>query len=117
METEMNILERMKFRHKGADAAAAATYQDVLPRTIEISVKQDGDDYTAKVIKADDTDLDDGQLVTEAKDLDTLVRNVNDLMCTYVEMPDHVRPYYGDPYKPKNTDDTGSPTFVLTDEK
>lgn len=97
----MNILEKMKSHIFGADPEIVAAYHTVLPKRINVSVKKDGDYLLAKINTISDKKI-DGLLITEAKDFDSLISSVNDLMYTYVNMPENVRPYYGDVFKPED---------------
>ena len=85
------------------DPDAIAAYRTVLPDNLHVSVKKDGDIFIAKVDKVGKTKI-KGLLITEAKDLDTLISNVNDLVYTYVNMPTRIRPYYGELFTPRDLD-------------
>ncbi len=84
-----------------ADSDIVAAYQTVLPRVIHVALKHDGDNVIAIINKIDDTKV-KGLLITEAKNDEELVSNVNDIVYAYVEMPEHIRPYYGNIFAPKD---------------
>ena len=97
----MMTLEKIRSRIFGADPDAVAAYQSVLPHNIQVSLKRDGEYIIARIDKVDSTKLDKSLLITEAKDMESLVSSVNDLLYTYVNMPLNIRPYYGDVFKPE----------------
>ncbi len=96
----MNILSRLKYRILPADPVSVAAYRTVLPKNIHVSVKKDKEYFIATVDKVNEEKI-TGLLITEAKDMDSLIRMVNDLIFTYIKMPDNIRPYYGDIFKPE----------------
>lgn len=98
----MKLFEDLKTRVFGIDPDSVAAYQTVLPHDIRVNVKSDDGVFIAKIQKVDNKDLSDSLLITEAKDMETLIRNVNDLLYTYVDMPTQIRPYYGNIFVPEN---------------
>lgn len=98
----MKFLENLRIRLSGVDPDSVAAYQTVLPHSIRVNVKNDDGFLIAKIEKVDNKDLSKGLLITEAKDMDSLINNVNDLLFTYVDMPPQIRPYYGTIFKPEN---------------
>lgn len=97
----MSLMEKFKYRVFGADPESVAAYQTVLPHNIYVRMKKDGSYLIAKIDAVDDKKLEKSLLITEAKDIDSLVSNVNDLLYTYVNMPLNIRPYYGNVFKPE----------------
>ena len=95
----MNYLESLRYRIFGTDPEVVAAYQTILPKSIEVAVKKDGDFIIAKINKVGENSS-ENLLITQAKNLDELVDNVNDLMYTYINMPTYVRPYYGNIFQP-----------------
>lgn len=97
----MNTLDKIRFRLFGADPVSVAAYHTVLPRNIHVSLKRDKGYILARVDEVGEDSI-KGLLITEAKDMDQLIKNVNDLIYTYVKMPENIRPYYGDVFIPEN---------------
>lgn len=97
----MKTLERFKTRFFGADPESVAAYQSVLPHTIRVVVRKDDGQIIATINKVDKKKLDKSLLITEARDIDSLITNVNDLLYTYVNMPMNIRPYYGNVFHPE----------------
>ena len=96
----MDVLEKIKSRIFGADPDSVAAYHTVLPKNVHVALKKDGEHLIAVVDKVGGKKI-KGLLITEAKDLDSLVSSVNDLIYTYVKMPDNIRPYYGEVFQPE----------------
>lgn len=96
----MNVIDKVRHGLFGADPDAVAAYHTVLPKNIHVSIKKDGECLLARINEVDKTKI-KGLLITEAKDIDSLVGNVNDLVFTYVKMPNNIRPYYGNVFKPE----------------
>ena len=96
----MSAFEKLKFRIFGADPESVAAYQSVLPHNIHVVISRDGEYIIAKIDEVDTTKIDKGLLITEAKDIESLITSVNDLLYTYVDMPMQIRPYYGNVFKP-----------------
>ena len=97
----MRTLDRWRYKLFGADPDSVAAYHSVLPHNIHVQVRRDGSYFIAKIDKVDKNKIDKGLLITEAKDFDSLVDNVNDLLYTYVNMPTNIRPYYGNVFRPE----------------
>src|SRR5258708_1294472 len=104
----MKTLDKWKFRIFGADPDSVAAYRRVLPHNINVQLKRDGGYIIAKIDRVDGKDIDKSLLITEAKDIDSLVGSVNDLLYTYVKMPMNIRPYYGNVFKPEGYGDLKS---------
>ena len=96
----MNFLTVIQKKLASADPESVAAYQTVLPRQIDIKIKKDGQYFIATVKSIEDKPV-KGSLMTEAKDFDSLIENVNDLIFTKVNMPSHIRPYYGTIFRPE----------------
>ncbi|QQS69875.1 hypothetical protein IPP75_01930 [Candidatus Saccharibacteria bacterium] len=96
----MNFLSSIRSKLIGVDPEAVAAYQTVLPRQIDVTVRKDGKYFIATIKTIEDTPI-KGSLMTEAKDIQTLVNNVNDLIYTKINMPAQIRPYYGNVFKPE----------------
>lgn len=96
----MNMFKKIIFRLFGADPDAVAAYRSTLPKNIQVSVKQDNDCLIATVHQVDKKEV-KGLLITEAKDMPSLINMVNDLVYTYARVPENVRPYYGNVFKPE----------------
>ena len=101
-------LHTLKTLWQKVDPEAVAAYQTVLPRSVDVNVRKDGEYFIATIRSIEDKPV-KGSLMTEAKDLESLVTNVNDLIYTKVNMPTNIRPYYGAIFqpaaRPKNTKD------------
>ncbi len=93
-------LDKWKFRIFGADPDSVAAYQSVLPHNIHVRLRRDGGYIIANIDEVDSEKIGKSLLITEAKDMEELVENVNDLLYTYVNMPMNIRPYYGNIFKP-----------------
>ncbi len=96
----MTKLHLLKTRIFGVDPESVAAYHTVLPRNIHVDIKEDGGYFIAKVDEVGDSKI-EGLLITEAQSMDDLINNVNDLIFTYVNMPESIRPYYGNVFKPE----------------
>lgn len=97
----MSILDWFKTNITRANPEVVAAYQTTLPSSIFVNITKDNGVLIAEISKFGDKDV-KGLLVTEAKDINTLVKYVNDLVYTKINMPLNVRPYYGDVFKPKD---------------
>ena len=96
---DMNLAQKIRYRLFPVDPDVVAAYQTVLPKEISLSFTKDGDYLIAKVERIEG-DTVSGSLLTEAKTFEELVSNVNDLIYTKFNMPEYVRPYYGDIFAP-----------------
>lgn len=96
----MNAFDKLKSLFSVVDPMTVAAYQTVLPKVVHVQLKEDSGYIIAKIEGFEDKKV-KGMLITEAKDMDSLVDNVNDLVFTYVKMPPKIRPYYGQLFKPE----------------
>ena len=90
----MSILTKL-FGYK-IDPEVLHSYRTVIPDTLKFQYKLDGDGvYVITVTEIDGKPLDDKTLlVTQAGSKDEIVPAVHDLVMTYYEIPEELRPYY-----------------------
>ena len=76
-----------------------AAYETTIPSKLHLSYTKDGDMYIGFIDEIDGEKI-QGLLTTQAKDYDTFVYNVNQLAYMYVDMPEKIRPHYGNKFQP-----------------
>lgn len=76
-----------------------AAYSSTIPDKLHISFAKDGDMYIGYIDEIDGKAI-QGLLTTQAENYEDFVHNVNQLAYTYVNMPEKVRPYYGNSFQP-----------------
>lgn len=80
-----------------------AAFRSMIPREVSIQYKIDKDDYIAYLEAVDDKKI-KGLLITEGKTEEELNNNLNQLIYMNVNIPEKVRPYYGNSFEFKIND-------------
>jgi len=88
-----------KIRSTFADPEEVAAYRYTIPSRINISFKKDKE-FIIAYINDVDGDTIDGLLITQGKDTQELITNINQLVYNYIKMPEYVRPFYGNMFNP-----------------
>jgi hypothetical protein len=74
------------------DQDVLMAYQYKLPHSIIVDIKKSDDGFIARVEKINDKSIDDTTFLTEADSLTDLVTEVNDMLLTYLDFPEEVKP-------------------------
>lgn len=69
-------------------------YRSVIPNEVDMHIESDGHTFIATVTSIDGHKPDSDFLITEASNRDELVTMINDLVLTYVHVPEIYRPYF-----------------------
>lgn len=86
------MLEKLRLRFAQPDPDEIVAFQYKLPRSITVSVDKRDGMYLAKVDKINDEELDTTTFLTEAKTLIDLVTEINDMLLTYLDFPENIKP-------------------------
>lgn len=95
MRKNMDILNRIKSYFDKPSIEEIAAYQHKLPNHITIRHWYDEKTgyYTAKIESIDGKEIKKAILITEDKTPAGLVRMINDIMFTYLDIPERMKPY------------------------
>jgi len=74
------------------DQDEVIAYQYKIPSSITVCVGKDHEYFIAKVEKINDKKLDKDTFLIEAKTIPSLVHEVNDMLLTYLDFPDRIKP-------------------------
>lgn len=77
-------------------------YRSVIPSEVNVNIKKI-DDLQVATIKEIDGKKVQGLLITEAPSDKELLLMVNDLVLTYKDVPERIRPYFKQVLKPEGT--------------
>lgn len=106
-----DILVKMKSTFVSPEEVAA--FETTLPNKLHISYKKDRDMYIGFIDEIDGQKI-KGKLITQAKTYSELINNINQLAYTYINMPEKIRPYYGNRfYPPANTPQSAKGSLTL----
>ena len=84
----------IKIQSKFADPDEVSAYMSKIPNTAHIKYKKENDTYIAYVDSVDNEKI-KGLLITESTSVEELVDNLNGLIYMNAEIPEKLRPYYG----------------------
>lgn len=107
------FLESIMARVSPVNPEGVAAYRSTIPQEINVSIEHHSDVLVATINSIDGKKI-NGLLITEAKTFDQVVENVNDLLFTYINMPNRIRPFYSRIFTPsdKTSKQSGRLTLV-----
>lgn len=108
----MNMLQSLKYRLFPADPKSVVAYRSALPADVKVTLRRDKGYLIATLRKIGSQEV-KGLLITEAKNEDDLIANVNDLVFTHVGVPLNIRPYYGSTFFRPNGYKRNASTMTL----
>lgn len=87
----MSMLEKFKELFSVPDQDEIIAYQYKIPKSITVSVNKKDGLYLAKVEKINDELLSSTTFLTEADTLTELIKDVNDMLLTYLDFPENIK--------------------------
>jgi len=88
------------------DDESVEAHRSMIPRTVDVNIRRDGEGYIATVVSIDKHDV-NGILITQSNNYDGLIKSVNDLIYSYSKIPAKIRPRYGNVLRPTQKKQTG----------
>lgn len=88
----MNILEYIATYFSKPDLDEVMAFQYKLPRSIVVEIKREGDHFIARVKEINGEAMDKSTVITEAKNRVDLIKEINDILLTYLDFPENIKP-------------------------
>jgi hypothetical protein len=88
----MNIFQRLSKNLNQPDLDEVLAFQYKIPNSITVDIVKEGDQFIARVEKINGEELKKDTFITEAETINELVVEVNDMLLTYLDFPENIKP-------------------------
>ena len=88
----MALFQQLKQFFSQPDLDEVMAFQYKIPHSITVAVTKEDEYFIAKIEKIDNRKLKNDTVMTKAKTMPELVIEVNDLLLTYLDFPENVKP-------------------------
>jgi uncharacterized protein YjgD (DUF1641 family) len=88
----MSIFQQIKQYFSQPDQEEVIAYQYKIPHSITVAVTKEAGCFIAKVVKINNEALKSATFMTEAKTMTELVIDINDMLLTYLDFPENIKP-------------------------